>query len=274
MKDARFYQDLLLEEADRKFGEISPRTKEAFLRTPRHQFVPRFSVDYESWLVNTPENYPLIYADSTLMLYADGEFVSTISQPSFVLKMLDLLDLHPGQKTFELGAGSGWNAALMGELVGPDGTVASFEIIPEMASQAQSNIEKLNIKNVVVHQGDAIQGFREGAPFDRGIFTAGSRDFPVFLLEGIKEGGILLFVLATKVGDVLLCLRKTAGHFETFRRIRCRFVKVTGPEAPDYEEDLSPIAETNFPISIYPKGKAPVGGRILPGKDVDFFIGQ
>ncbi len=72
------------------------------------------------------------------MLYGedDSNVLSTISQPSFVLRMLDMLQLRPGHRVFELGAGSGWNAALMGHLVGPEGQVFSLELIPEVARAA------------------------------------------------------------------------------------------------------------------------------------------
>ncbi len=74
----------------------------------------------------------------------------SISEPSFVLRMLDMLRLESGHRVFELGAGSGWNAALIGNIVGPSGHVYSLEIIPELAKQASETIEKMGIKTVSI----------------------------------------------------------------------------------------------------------------------------
>jgi len=75
------------------------------------------------------------------------EAVERYSQPSFVLRMLDMLQLQPGQTVFELGAGSGWNAALMGHLVGPEGRVFSLELIPEVARAAAKAVQRAGITN-------------------------------------------------------------------------------------------------------------------------------
>ena len=89
------------------------------------------------------EHIATLYANRPLILFGDDDenLPSTVSQPSFVLRMLDLLQLEAGGKVFELGAGSGWNAALMGHLVGPAGQVVSLEIIPELAQGAGQAIE-------------------------------------------------------------------------------------------------------------------------------------
>ena len=81
-------------------------------------------------------------------------FASTISQPSLVLRMLDMLQIEPGQKVFELGAGSGWNAALLGQLVGSAGHVYSLEILPDIAHRAAAAIQSLAIGNVSIIEGD------------------------------------------------------------------------------------------------------------------------
>lgn len=121
-----------------KISKISEKTREAYCKTPRHLFVKRFSVDGERWISLNYENMkshlPLIYSDHPLLLFDNGAQISTISQPSLVLRMLDLLDVMEGHKVFELGTGSGWNAALLGQLVGKEGLVMSFEIIDEMAA--------------------------------------------------------------------------------------------------------------------------------------------
>jgi protein-L-isoaspartate(D-aspartate) O-methyltransferase len=269
-----YWQKALLEKIRARYPNLSSPTEEAFLKAPRDAFVPHFSADYESWLQNTSENFPLIYSDTTLLLHAEREYISTISQPSFVLRMLDLLDLRPGQKVFELGAGSGWNAALMGLLVGPKGRVLSYEIIPEMATLAEANIRSMGLDQVTIHAGDAIAGFKDEAPFDRGIFTAGARDLPGFFLEGFKNGGKFLFVLSTGEGDLLLAMEKQEEDFVVFNKIHCQFVKVTGDRIQKYHHtSLAELYRTTAPIRITPKGKSLAGKQIIEGHEVNYVIG-
>src|SRR5512138_994221 len=125
------YQKQLLDLAQHIYVQnpISETTQRAFLATPRHRFVRRYREwGNKEWQevneANLQEHAATLYADKALILFGEDQDVSsTISQPSFVLRMLDMLQLAPGQKVFELGAGSGWNAALLGSLVGAQGTV-------------------------------------------------------------------------------------------------------------------------------------------------------
>ena len=143
--------------------------------------------------------------------------------------MLDLLQLEPGQKVFELGTGSGWNAALIGRLVGGQGLVHSLEIIPEMARTAAATLQALGIRNVRVIQADAGEGYAAGAPYDRAIFTAGAYDLPHHFFDQLKEGGLLLAVIKSAGGgDSLFLLRKVRGHFESLESMPCFFVQMTG----------------------------------------------
>jgi len=143
--------------------------------------------------------------------------------------MLDLLQLKPGHKVFELGAGSGWNAALMGRLVGNEGLVVSLEIIPELAQSARETIESLGISNVRILDGDGAEGYADSAPYDRAVFTAGAFDLPHCFYEQLREGGLLLVVIkAEGGGDTLFLLRKTGDHFESLESYPCGFVQLRG----------------------------------------------
>jgi protein-L-isoaspartate O-methyltransferase len=148
------YQRQLLEQAQYLYYEtpISEATQQAFLHLPRHVFIKRYRhrgtrAWHEVSAENLAEHLSTLYADRPLALFGDDDdhLPSTISQPSFVLRMLDMLQLRPGHTVFELGAGSGWNAALMGHLVGPEGHVYSLEIIPEVAKMAAATVEALGI---------------------------------------------------------------------------------------------------------------------------------
>ncbi len=237
MESFKKYQKQLLELAQSIYTEtpISEATQRAYLETPRHRFVKRYREwSNKDWLEvndeNLKEHLATLYADKALILFGEDQDVSsTISQPSFVLRMLDMLQLEPGHKVFELGAGSGWNAALMGNLVGDAGSVYSLELIPEMARAAAATIESLGIRNVSIIEGDGGEGYAAAAPYDRAIFTAGAYDLPHAFFTQIKEGGLLLVVIKSEGGgDSLFLLRKVKDHFESLDSMPCGFVGMKG----------------------------------------------
>jgi protein-L-isoaspartate(D-aspartate) O-methyltransferase len=238
MSTADKYQQQLLEKAQYIYHEtpISETTQKAYLATPRHLFVKR----YREWGIsewrevnedNLEEHLAILYQDRPLILFGedDANIPSTISQPSFVLRMLDMLQIEPGHTIFELGAGSGWNAALMGHLVGSEGHIYSLEIIPEVAQAATEIIEALNIKNVSVITADGGEGYEANVQYDRAIFTAGSYDLPSHFYNQIKEDGLLLVVIKNQGGgDNLFLLRKKANYFESIDSTVCGFVQLKG----------------------------------------------
>lgn len=248
-------QERLLESIRKKaWVKLSPRVEEAFLTIPRHKFIRKFSVDYDNWIEVDDEtvfNYlPLIYSDATLLIWDKENFLSTISQPSLVLHMLELLDVKEGMRVFELGTGSGWNAALLGYLTGKSGEVVSYEIIPELA-ESSAGILSEHFDQVRVVAGDATHLIQKEDPFDRGVFTAGAYDLPLSFFDKIREGGKLLFVLKTNGDDLLLTLEKRKDHFEEVSRLRCRFVPVVGESAPKGQVQLGELPDN---VMIYPKG--------------------
>jgi protein-L-isoaspartate(D-aspartate) O-methyltransferase len=232
------YQQQLLDQARQIYRQtpLSEATVQAYLATPRHLFVRQYRERASmQWRdvndENVQEHLATLYADRALILFGDDDddIPSTISQPSFVLRMLDLLQFEPGQTVFELGAGSGWNAALIGRLVGPSGRVYSLEIIPEIAERARQAIAKSAINNVHIVTGDGGEGYTAAAPYDRVIFTAGAYDLPRQFYQQIKDGGLLLIVIKSEGGgDNLFILRKVEDHFESVTSMPCGFVQLTG----------------------------------------------
>lgn len=243
------YQNQLLEQAQSIYYEdsISERTKKAYLTTPRHLFVKRFrNWGTKEWHEineeNLEEHIAMLYANRPLILFGDddNDVRSTISQPTFVLRMLDMLQVEPDHKVLELGAGSGWNAALMGHLVGPEGLVYSLEIIPEIAKIAAETIEQLAIENVHIIEADGGEGYAAGGPYDRAIFTAGAYDLPHHFFEQMKDDGLLLIVIKNEGGgDALFLLRKRASHFESIEAQQCGFVQMKGKYQLDSLEPIN-----------------------------------
>lgn len=205
------YQNALIE----KSLPLSERVVEAFYAQPRHLFIPEY--------------FPhKAYEDRALLIYEKEPYISTISQPSFVLRILDMMELEQGQKVYELGTGSGWNTALLAYLVGPSGQVISTEIIPEVAARAKKVLKERRVTNAKVLNVDGFEGAAHEGPFDRIIFTAGSSEFPEKLFASLKENGLMVFVRerGTGEGELLEVIRKKDGKPEVKISIPCQFVPV------------------------------------------------
>ena len=174
-------QNKKLVEMLKRAGYIkSESVEKAFLSTPRHLFVPEQLVRY----AYTDEPLPIGYGQ-------------TISQPSTVAIMTELLQAEKGNKILEIGSGSGWQAAILSRIVGGKGQVYTVEIIGELVEMAKHNIAKLGIKNVEVLCKDGSLGLPEKAPFDRIIVTAACPGVE-HLFEQLKIGGRIV----APVGDI------------------------------------------------------------------------
>ncbi|HLD43636.1 MAG TPA: protein-L-isoaspartate(D-aspartate) O-methyltransferase [Candidatus Nanoarchaeia archaeon] len=115
----------------------------------------------------------------------------TISQPTTVMIMTAALEPKKGDRVFEIGTGSGYQAALLGILVEP-GKVITTEVIPELVQFARENLAAAAIKNVIVFEEDGSKGMESEAPFDKVIITAACREFPKPVVDQLKEGGIII----------------------------------------------------------------------------------
>jgi protein-L-isoaspartate(D-aspartate) O-methyltransferase len=248
------YQQQLLDQAQQTYYQtpISDATVQAFFAMPRHLFVRRYRERAsKEWREVNQENLhqhlAALYADNPVTLFGDDDdnIPSTISQPSFVLRMLDLMQIRPGQTVLELGTGSGWNAALIGQLVGPSGRVDSLEIIPELAQRATDTIAELGITNIRVIAADGGDGYPAGAPYDRIAFTAGTYDLPVQFHDQVKAGGLLLTVIKNEGGgDNLFLLQKIDDYFESSYSQQCGFVQLSGKYRID---SLDPVPVERLP---------------------------
>ncbi len=206
--------DVLQNALIKKSLPLSERVVEAFYAAPRHLFIPEYSLEKA-------------YQDQALTIYKKPPFVSTISQPSFVLRILDLLELSEGQKVFELGTGSGWNTALLAFLVAPRGFIITTEIVPELAERAQKILEERHIENVKILNTDGFDGVSDEGFFDRIIFTAGSEEFPEKLFKMLKPDGLMVFVRQRPGdGEFLELIRKKDERADVKISIPCSFVSV------------------------------------------------
>ena len=168
----------------------------AFLAVPRELFVD-------------PSYWDQSYADHPLPI-GSGQ---TISQPTTVLLMLQLLNVLPEQRILEIGTGSGYNAALLAELAD---MVVTVERHVELAELACENLCKAGLEEVVVIKGDGKQGYSKLAPYDRIIVTAAANRVPKNLKDQLAVGGLLGAPVGARHGCEMLLMRKAAqGHFQT-----------------------------------------------------------
>jgi protein-L-isoaspartate(D-aspartate) O-methyltransferase len=162
----------MVEEQIRQRGVTDARVLEAMRTVPRHRFV---SAALES----------RAYDDSPLPI-GEGQ---TISQPYIVAYMAEALGVAPGHRLLEIGTGSGYHAAVLGQLAR---AVYTVEIVPDLARRATATLNALGYANVHVREGDGFAGWPEHAPFDRILVTAAPEHIPQPLLDQLAPGGRLV----------------------------------------------------------------------------------
>ena len=181
------------------------RILSAFARVPRHIFLPAAQT-------------AVAYEDRALPL-AEGQ---TVSQPSMIAIMLSELACEPNQRALEVGAGSGYAAAVLGQLVRE---VYAVELLPALAALASANLARSGASNVHVALGDGSLGLAGHAPYDRILVSAAPSEVPAALLEQLSAGG----KIAIPVGDsqtqtLLLGEKNGAGELHWRRSVPCIFV--------------------------------------------------
>lgn len=139
----------------------------------------------------------------------------TISQPTTVMIMTHTLELQPGEKVFEVGTGSGYQAAIIAKIVGPKGKVITTEVVPELVHFAKQNLKKANIDNVAVYEEDGSNGLLSEAPFDKIIITTACREFPKPLLEQLRPDGIIIGPVGNQYEqEMVRGIKDKNGHLE------------------------------------------------------------
>jgi protein-L-isoaspartate(D-aspartate) O-methyltransferase len=226
----------LVEELVSRHALSSEPVKRAFLAVPRHPFVP-----------GTPltEAYR---ADRAIPTHFDerGVPVSSSSAPAIMAIMLELLDVAPGQRVLEIGAGTGYNAALLAHLVGEAGTVTSLDIDEEVAREASDHLAEVGVGDVEVLCTDGWLGEGRGAPFDRIIATVECWDISPHWVAQLNEGGVLVLPLALGPGLTMAVAFEKVGQILTSTSMAfCGFMPLRGPHAgPENRTLVSRRGET------------------------------
>ena len=180
----------------------------AMLKVPRHEFVT--------------ESYKnQAYADFPLPIGKD----QTISQPYIVALMTQSALLKPSDRVLEIGTGSGYQAAVLAELVKE---VYTIEIIEPLANDARSDLKRLGYENVKVKHGDGYQGWQEFAPFDAILLTAATPEIPPPLIAQLKDGGRMVLPLEGMLFQNLVRITKMKDQLKRETITGVRFVPMTG----------------------------------------------
>lgn len=181
--------DSLIQERVLKTKEII----DAFRKVRREEFV-------------LPEYKNKAYDDIPLPILAG----QTISQPYTVAAMTEALEPRAGQKILEIGAGSGYQAAILAGIIGKKGKIITVERVKELADLAKSNLEKAGCVNIIVINSDGTQGCEKYAPYDRIIVTASAPSIPDPLVRQLKAGGKMVI----PVGDEMFLIEKAKTKIE------------------------------------------------------------
>jgi protein-L-isoaspartate(D-aspartate) O-methyltransferase len=152
----------------------------------------------------------------------------SISQPFMVGRMTELLGLSGREKVLEIGTGSGYQAAVLGELAA---RVCTVERIPRLASRARQRLEALGYTNIWVRTANGTLGWPDESPFDRILVAAGAPGVPAPLLDQLGEGGRLVMPVGPLDGQVLHVVDKRDGRLWTAEHSGCMFVKLVGKYA-------------------------------------------
>jgi protein-L-isoaspartate(D-aspartate) O-methyltransferase len=219
----RMVQHQIAQPRDGRAAVTNPSVVKALGKVERHRFVP---ADYRH----------LAYEDRPLPIGHN----QTISQPYIVAVMTELLAPQPGHKILEVGTGSGYQAAVLAELVSQ---VYTIEIVAPLAQRAGRDLKAAGYKNVFVRAGDGYLGWPERAPFDGIVVTAAPDHVPQPLIDQLKVGGRLVIPVGPQswLGQELVVLEKQVdGTAKRSRVMSVRFVPLTG----DHAEGRPPSPES------------------------------
>lgn len=203
----------MVEEQLRARGITDKRVLTAMSKVPRHHFVAE-GLEGQA------------YSDRALPI----EQGQTISQPYMVAIMTAGLELEGGEKVLDVGTGSGYQTAVLAEIAA---RVFSIERIEKLAAKAKKTLDELGYRNVVVKVGDGTLGWKQFAPYDRILVSAGSPKVPPPLVDQLADGGILVVPVGDSVSQKLMVVRKKAGRAKATDSCACTFVPLVGKEGWD-----------------------------------------
>jgi len=200
----------MVDEQLRSRGIRDARVLAAMGKVPREEFI-------------ASENFNDAYGDHPLPIGAG----QTVSQPYIVAAMVEALDLRPGGRVLEVGTGTGYEAAILGELAAEVWTIERHQ---ELSDRAREILARLGYANVHVVCGDGSLGLRENAPFDKILVAAAAPRIPESLVAQLVDGGRLVVPVGNRYEQQVQILRKVGGETVVTLHDLCRFVPLVGQE--------------------------------------------
>lgn len=269
-------------------GEIrSEAVAEAFCAVPRHLFVPEVSV-------------ALAYADTVVPTKFDatGAAISALSQPAIVAVMLEQLDVRPGMRVLEIGAGTGYNAALLAHLArgtrggigergeggergdreegGEEGGVVTVDVDEDIVAAAREHLAAAGVgSRVRVVLGDGVEGYAAGAPYDRIIATVGAADVPEAWLDQLAAGGRIVLPLRIRGGVTrsVVIEQERDGIWRGRDLEVCSFMPLRGI-ADDLGRSVPLTEDGLVEVAVYADQQVgPELGRALEDEGTELFTG-
>src|SRR5262249_27355576 len=192
------------------------RIEAAFRSVPRHLFLPGMPLDE-------------VYRDQAIPTkIVDGEAISSSSQPEMMAIMLEQLELEPGLSVLEIGAGTGYNAALMSPVVGEAGTVTTVDFDADLVDGARAHLAAAGFERVRVVLGDGGLGYPDGAPYDRIILTVGAWDIAPAWREQLRPGGRLVLPLTVGGSQKSVAFVRAEDELVSASVKDCAFIRLRG----------------------------------------------
>jgi len=190
----------------------SPRIEAAFRAIPRHLFLPGVPI-------------AVAYSDEAVPTKADRRrLLSSSSQPAMMAIMLAQLDLAPGMNVLEIGAGTGYNAALMAHTVGRSGHITTIDIDPDTAASAAAHLDNAGGDCVEVVCADGHDGWAPNALYDRIIATAAVETLPSAWADQLIDGGVLVAPVGGRSEQRSIAYQRMAGRLEQRSAVLCGFM--------------------------------------------------
>lgn len=209
-------RNILVEDLVERGAIISQTARQAFEKVPRHLFVPRVDV-------------ATAYADHPVFIRWDQETpISSSTQPTMMAIMIEQLRLEAGSRVLEIGAATGYNAAILAHIVGDSGSVVTMDIDQDIVDEAAGNLSRTGYGNVKCICGDGFEGFSANQPYDRIIVTVGAHDVSPHWVDQLSDGGIMVVPVWFKGHSLSVALEKRGGELRGLSASPCTFIPIRG----------------------------------------------
>lgn len=222
--DAHEHNSALVDYLVREGIVGDPRIEAAFRAVLRHHFLPGLPLD-------------IVYSDDAILTHVHhGLATSSSSQPAIMAEMLDQLGVQPGDNVLEIGAGTGYNAAILQHIVGPGGHVTTVDIDPGFVREASAHLREAGYPQVEVICGDGFEGYTPNAPYDRIIVTAAARTVVAAWEHQLKIGGRIVLPLIAQDREfetqASTAYEKREDGLHALSAIGCGFMLMRHPGEP------------------------------------------